>query len=118
MDQTDYGRWLASSETGEEELAAMGRQVAGLRYLPRVSLALVVSDHDEVWIRTTADSVLRQVYPHLELCICDNGSERQHVPQVLEEYAAAERVKVRRLSEKTSWAGAYNEAVSISTGSS
>jgi GT2 family glycosyltransferase len=114
--ETDYGRWLSSSETSEQELAAMAQQIAGLRYKPLVSIALVISDQDEVWIRDCVDSVLQQVYPHLELCICDNGSGRRHVLEVLEEYEAAGHAKVRRLPEKRSWAGAYNEALSMTNG--
>ena len=94
----------------------MSLQSVSLRYLPLVSLALVVSDDDEVWIRKSVDSVLRQVYQYMELCICDNGSRRQHVTEVLEDYAATGSVTVRRLSEKQSWAGAYNQAISMTTG--
>jgi O-antigen biosynthesis protein len=112
LPETDYERWVSYSRTGEEEIAAMRQQVAGLRYLPLISLALVVSDADEVWIKSSVDSVSRQVYPRLEICICDNNSARQHVPEVLADYAAADgRVKVRRLPEKESWSEAYNAAI-------
>jgi glycosyltransferase involved in cell wall biosynthesis len=117
LTESDYRRWISLTGTGGQGLGAMRRQVVGLEYLPLVSLALVVSDHDEVWIKSTLDSVLKQVYPRLELCVCDNGSVRPHVPEVLGDYATAdERVKVRRLPGKESWAGAYNEALSIATG--
>ena len=52
----------------------MGRQVAGFEYLPRISLLLVIDDADEVWIKSSVDTLLGQVYPHLEVCICDNDS--------------------------------------------
>ena len=117
MTAPDYRRWISYSRTGREELVAMRRQVAGLRYLPLISLALVVSDTDEVWIKGSVDSVLRQVYPRLELCICDNGSERSHVPEVLEGYAAADgRVKLRRLPVTRSRHEAYNAAISTAAG--
>lgn len=117
LTETDYKRWISYSRTSGEDLAAMRHQAAGLSYLPLISVALVVSDADEVWIKSSVDSVLRQVYPRLELCICDDDSARQHVPEVLGDYAAAdERVKVRRLSEKESWSEAYNAAVSMTTG--
>jgi len=96
---------------------AMGRQVAGLVYLPPISLLLVIEDADEVWIKSSVDSILRQVYPHLEICLCDNGSGRPHVRNVLEDYAAADkRIRLSRLPEKGSWAGAYNAAFSMATG--
>jgi glycosyltransferase involved in cell wall biosynthesis len=100
-----------------EERVAMRRLVAGMSYLPRVSLVLVISDADEVWIKSSVDSALRQVYPRLEMCICDNGSERPHVPEVLQEYVAADRrVETRRLPEKKGWSEAHNAAISMATG--
>jgi cellulose synthase/poly-beta-1,6-N-acetylglucosamine synthase-like glycosyltransferase len=117
LSEIDYRRWISSSAVSQRELVAMRRQVAGLRYLPRISLVLVISDADEVWIKSSVDSVLGQVYPHLEICLCDNGSERPHVAEVLEGYAAAdERIVLGRLSEKKSRAEAYSEAASMATG--
>lgn len=117
MPTTDYEVWATRSRATGAELAAMARRAAGLGYLPRFSLVLVVSDADEVWIKSTIDSCLEQVYPHLELCICDNGSARPHVPEVLGDYADADaRVKIRRLPEKESLAAAYDAGVSMADG--
>jgi O-antigen biosynthesis protein len=117
MTQSDYGKWLLDSRVGREELVAMKRQASGLGYLPLISLVLVVSDTDEVWIKASIDSVRRQAYPRLELCVCDNASERSHVSEVLEGYAAADRrVKVRRLPEEVSRSEAYNAAMEMAAG--
>jgi O-antigen biosynthesis protein len=117
LSEIDYRHWISSSLVSERELAAMRRQVAGLGYLPRISVVLVISDADEVWIKSSVDSVLRQVYPHFELCICDNGSERPHVAEVMHRYASEdERVVLRRLPEKKNSAGACGEATSMATG--
>jgi O-antigen biosynthesis protein len=112
----EYQGWISSRATAGE-LNAIGWQIAGFDYLPRISVALVISDADEVWIKSSMDCVLGQEYPHLELCICDNNSQRPHVAEVLERYAAAdERVKVRRLPDRESWSSAYNAAISMATG--
>lgn len=117
MLKSDYGRWLSYSKAAGDDLAAMRLQVAGFAYRPLVSLLLLVSDADEVWIKNTINSVLKQIYPRLQLCVCDNGSVRSHVPEVLEEYATAEeRVGVRRLPERGSRAEAYDAALSMATG--
>lgn len=117
MPTTDYEAWATRSRATGAELAAMARQAAGFGFLPRFSLVLVVSDADEVWIKNTVDSCLAQVYPHLELCICDNGSARPHVPEVLADYAGADtRVRVRRLPEKGSPAAAHDAGVSMADG--
>src|SRR3712207_1196360 len=95
----------------------MGRQAVSFKERPRISMMLVVSDADEVWIKSTVNSVLAQVYPYLELCICDNGSERPHVRQVLQDYAAGEeRIKIRRLPERRSLVEAYEALVSMAGG--
>jgi hypothetical protein len=115
--KVEYKRWLSRAEPGAEELAAMAKQVAGFRYLPRFSLALVVDDADEIWIKSTAESVLNQVYPHLELCVCDNGSVRPHVRETLEEHAVADgRVKLLRLPEEEDFAEARNATLSLASG--
>ena len=113
----DYSTWISHSETTARELVAMGRQIPGFARQPQISLLFVVSDPDEVWIKNTLDSVRRQIYPRLEVCVCDNGSERAHVGGVLEGYAAVdERIKIERLPEKKSWAEAHNAALSSATG--
>ncbi len=94
----------------------MRKQVAGFEHLVRVSALLVLSDPDEIWIKSSVDSVLRQVYPYVEVCVCINGSKKPHVWKVLEGYAGDERIKVRHLPEKHSQAEAYNVALSMVTG--
>lgn len=117
MREVDYRAWISEVEPSEEGLAVMERHIDALEYLPHVSLIMVVSDVDEVWIKKTVGSTIAQIYPHLELCVCDNGSVRAHVSEVLEDYAATEnRVKSFRLPERESLAAAYNEAFSRVTG--
>lgn len=117
MTKVEYNRWLLHAGPGAGELAAMAKQSATFSHLPRFGMALVIADADEIWIKSTLDSVLEQIYPYLELGVCDNGSARPHVRETLEEYAAADgRVKVRSLPEKESLAGAYNAALSLVSG--
>ncbi len=94
----------------------MRQRLAGFEHRPRISLALTIYDADEVWIKSSIDSVLRQLYPHLELCVCDNDSTRPHVREVLADYAAEELVQVTRLPQRVSRAAAYNAAISAATG--
>jgi O-antigen biosynthesis protein len=112
----DYKSWISRWGTTEEALAAMRLQVAGFEHSARTSLLLVLSDPDETWIKVSVDSVLRQVYPNVELCVCTNGSQRAHVLEILEGYADDERIKVRHLPGKHSQADAYNVALSMATG--
>jgi len=113
--EPDYKSWISRWEATEGELAAMRRQAAGFEHPVRVSVLLVVSDPDEFWIKNSVNSVLQQVYPHLELCVCTNGPQRPHVLEILEGYAD-DRIKVRHLPERNSQADAYNVALSMVTG--
>jgi hypothetical protein len=93
----------------------MRRQVPTLAYRPLIGLALVASDPDEVWIKSAVGSVQAQIYPHFELSLCDNGSERPHVREVIEEYADTEsRTTALSLPKRTSRAAAYNAALAES----
>lgn len=101
----------------EFELEIMRRRVALLLRPPRISVLLEVADADEIWIKAGASSVLDQIYPHLELCVCDNASARPHVRAVLRRLAASDsRVKTCSLRERGSQAQAYNEALRHATG--
>jgi hypothetical protein len=78
---------------------------------------MTVTDDDEIWIKASVSSVLDQIYPRLELCICDNGSARPHVRPVLQQLAASHgQVKTCSLEERSSRAHAYKEALGLSTG--
>lgn len=110
---TDYGTYVSGAGPSGEELGAMRLQAPGFDYRPLVGLALVVSDPDEVWIRSTVESVLGQIYPRFELRLCDNRSRRPHVREVIEEYADAEgRITALSLPEQLGRAAAYNAALS------
>ncbi len=58
-----------------------------------------------------------QAYPHWELCLADDGSDRPHVRAILEEYAARDpRIRVRFLEHNMGIAGASNAAVELAAG--
>ncbi len=99
------------------EAPFMRQRLAGFGDLPLMSVLLVVSDADEIWIKGSISSVLDQTYPYVELCVCDNASRRPHVSEVLEECGSSDnRVKVCRLRGLALTAEAYGKALSLSTG--
>ncbi len=109
--------WISQVEPADEDLPAVRRQLAGFEYLPKMSVVLVISDLDEIWIKRSIASVLNQLYPNVELCICDNASGRLHVTEALEEVAEADdRIKVCFLREPESLEKAYNRALYMTTG--
>ncbi len=111
-----YGSFSRTGPTGSET-SLVRQRLSGFDGSPLMSVLLVVSDADEIWIKGSISSVLDQTYPYVELCVCDNASKRPHVSEVLEESAASDdRVKVRRLQKPVLPAEAYNQALSLATG--
>lgn len=117
MQDESYSSWIARTEPTDVERSLMEGLSATLWDPPCISVLLVVSDLDEIWTKKSVSSVLDGVYPHVELCVCDNGSSRPHVWEALEGFAASdERVKIHRLQTPAGFAGAHNEALSLATG--
>ena len=95
----------------------MRQLVPELSDSPTISVLVAVSDPDEIWIKKSFVSVLKGVYPHVELCVCDDASRRPHVPEALGGFASADdRVKLSRHEESKGLAGSLNEALSLATG--
>ena len=112
-----YRAWSLQTRPNEFELKILSQRLGLLRYLPAISVLLTVTDEDEIWIKSSVSSVLDQLYPRLELCVCDNGSTRPHVQAVVQQLAAShDRVKICALPEKGDRARAYNEALELATG--
>lgn len=92
-------------------------EVADLLEKPVISMVTPVYNTDEALLRRCIHSVLFQAYPHWELCLADDGSDRPHVRRVLEEHAALDaRIKVRFLERNQGIAGASNSAAALATG--
>jgi len=92
-------------------------EVAKLAEKPVISVITPVYNTDEHLLRRCIHSVLYQAYPHWELCLADDGSDRPHVREILEEYAARDpRIKVRRLEQNRGIAGASNAAAELAGG--
>ncbi len=65
----EYRSWLQHREPGPDELEAMGRDSAGWKQRPLVSVVLPGSDTGPGWLEKSIDSVVGQVYDHWELLI-------------------------------------------------
>lgn len=112
-----YAHHVARTTPVPEDLALLKDRVALLGTSTKISVLLVVSDADDIWIKASVAFVLGGVYPNVELCVLDNGSRRPHVRETLESLAASgERVKVARSPEPVSDAEARNRALKMATG--
>lgn len=99
--------------TVAESRAAM----KGMQNQPLFSLVVPVYNVPEVWLRRCLDSVLKQSYPHWELCIANDASSDPHIQPLLEEYRQKDkRIKVVHCQERGHISGASNAALSLAQG--
>jgi glycosyltransferase involved in cell wall biosynthesis len=88
-----------------------------MAYRPVFSVIVPVYNTDEQSLRRCLDSVLRQLYPHWELCIADDASTEPHVRDVLAEYTARDsRIRVIYLKENGHISATSNAALSLARG--
>jgi GT2 family glycosyltransferase len=68
-------------------------------------------------LERTLESVVYQVYPGWELCICCDGSTEDRIEELLSRYQRLdERIKVVRLEQSSSMAGSSNATLSLASG--
>jgi GT2 family glycosyltransferase len=112
----NYERWHVLTEPGSWDTARMRNAARHLDYKPKVSILLPVYNPEPAWLERCLDSVMAQTYPHWELCVCDDGSTKPHVGEILDLYERIEdRIKVKRLEENENIVGATNHALTLAT---
>jgi O-antigen biosynthesis protein len=113
----NYRKWVEHHKITEEKCQEIRRQIENLKYKPLISVILPVYNVEEKWLRLCLDSVLRQIYQNLELCIADDKSPSPHIRKVLEEYAAKDkRIKICFRETNGHISAASNSALSLATG--
>ncbi|MCL4768976.1 MAG: glycosyltransferase [Burkholderiaceae bacterium] len=73
--ERSYSRWALQYDTlGDAEQAALHEQLRALRTLPLISIVMPVYKPQADDVLRAIASVKAQIYPHWELCICDDAS--------------------------------------------
>ena len=112
-----YRAWLAAHALTQEQLQQQRKEVAGLSFQPTISIVMPVYNTDEAWLRRAIESIRNQVYPHWELCVCDDGSSQAQVADLLTAFAQDDtRIHVHYNEKNTGIAGASNQALALATG--
>jgi len=111
-----YADWLARYASPLDERTAQGR-AAALRGRSKISILVPVYNTAAEHLRAAIESVRAQCYSHWELCIADDGSTKEHVRRILEDYAARDdRIRLRILDRNLGIVGASNAALSLAAG--
>lgn len=113
-----YGFWTWFYwRCGAGDRRKIKAHIARLTHRPLISVVMPVYDTPPAFLCGAIDSVLRQLYPHWELCIADDASGNPEVARILAGYAAGDRrVKLLRRPENGGIAAATNSALSLVEG--
>jgi GT2 family glycosyltransferase len=114
---SQYPTWVKNNRLRASDLARLRDEASGFGHKPLISVLLPAYNSKVGWLERALDSVLSQVYPNWELCVCDDGSGEGRVRRVLSAYERLDpRVKVRYGGENGGISAASNAALSMATG--
>ncbi|GAB4226970.1 MAG: hypothetical protein Kow0049_06660 [Stanieria sp.] len=112
-----YQQWLNKHYPRQIDLTRMSETLSLLSYQPKISIIVPVYNPPEAFFRQAIESVLKQVYPHWELCLADDCSTKPYVKEILEEYDQKDsRIQVVFRQENGHISRASNSALEIATG--
>ncbi len=112
-----YPEWVRANRLRASDLRRLRAEASRLSYRPLISLVLPVYNPEKAWLERALDSVISQVYPDWELCICDDRSTEEHVGEVLSRYERLDgRIRVKRLEQNSGISGSSNAALSLAEG--
>lgn len=104
------GRWLQPRPA--EEVASM---LAALSSTPRVSILVPVYNTEPAWLAAAVDSVRAQTYPHWQLCLANDCSDRQETLDFLDGLDDP-RIRVIHLPRNGGIAAASSAALAAADG--
>ncbi|HEY3323597.1 MAG TPA: glycosyltransferase [Planctomycetota bacterium] len=113
----DYRLWRETNQMTDARRARIRAEIADMSSPPLLSVLMPVYNAPELYLRMAIDSVLRQLYPHWELCIADDCSTAAHVRPLLAEYAARDpRIRVTYREKNGNISAATNTALEMARG--
>lgn len=113
-----YADWVAKYDTMDPvKLSRLVAEAAELPRKPLVSIVMPVYNPDQQDVGRAIASVKNQVYPHWELCICDDASTKPGTRELLEAAAAGEpRIRLAFHDKNQHISAATNTAIALAKG--
>jgi len=109
-----YPALVQNNRLRASELMRLRDEASNLGYRPLISILLSVFEPE--WLEEGLDSVLSQVYPRWELCICGDGPTKERAREVLDLYERLDERITVTYSEGKSIPGSLNAALSLARG--
>ena len=115
--RAQYLAWLRTHDPDAAALSLRRAAQTSWTLAPVVSVIMPVHDPDPAWLEGAIASVRGQIYERWELCIADDGSQREDVRELLQRSAATEpRIKLTVRDAAGGIAAATNSALGLATG--
>jgi GT2 family glycosyltransferase len=112
-----YQLWRRSRQLTGADRRRIRREIQAMIDPPRFSVLMPVYNVEAEYLRRAIESFRRQLYPHCELCIADDGSTAGHIRPLLEEYARRDpRIQVAFCGRNGGISAASNAALALATG--
>lgn len=112
-----YEEWRNLNRLTDADRERMRSEAAAFKQPPLISVLLPVYNVKVSILQKAINSVLRQIYPHWELCIADDVSKSPHIRTMLEKFARRDsRIKVVFRQERGNISAASNSALALATG--
>ncbi|WP_238229553.1 MULTISPECIES: glycosyltransferase family 2 protein [Methylobacterium] len=116
--ETGYGAWIRrSASLSSADRARIRTEVAGWDGAPLISVLMPVHDPAPRVLAAAIRSLQAQLYPHWELCLCDDASRKPAVVRLIDRLAARDaRIRVVRRAQNGHIARATNDALALAAG--
>jgi glycosyltransferase involved in cell wall biosynthesis len=114
----DYAEWAKSDlQLRHQALETLRDQVLNTESPLLFSIIMPVYNTDLEYLQAAIDSVCQQIYPHWELCICNDASTNKTIRPFLDQLSQQDsRIKVHHASQNLHISGASNRAIEMAEG--
>ena len=113
--EEQYPILLRNNRLRASDLARLQGEVSTFDLKPLVSILMPLPEPRR--LERTLDSVVRQIYPHWELCICGDGCTGEQTNNLLSTYERLDgRIAVRHLAQNAGMVELSNTALSMAGG--
>jgi GT2 family glycosyltransferase len=111
-----YPALVQNNRLRASDLVRLRDEASSFGYRPLLSVLLAVSGVERESLEGGLDSVLSQIYPHWELCVCGDPAE-ERTREVLDRYERLDgRIKVTYPDGDASASGLLNTSLSLARG--
>lgn len=112
-----YSLWVEREAASRPAWDWFQARMTGFPRHPLISIVMPVRDPQQQWLESAVESVTAQIYPHWQLCICDDASQSICIREFLAGKAKEDaRIRFVRSEVNLGISGALNRAAELAHG--